>query len=57
MSRDLAYLVDILNMARDARDFTANMDREGFLLDKRSSYAVIRCLEVSDRRGRKALVG
>jgi len=33
-------------MARDARDFAGNMDKEAFLADRKSQYAVIRCLEV-----------
>lgn len=33
MSRDMSYLLDILLYARDARDFTAGMDKETFLFD------------------------
>lgn len=46
MSRDMSYLLDILLYARDARDFTAGMDKETFLFDNKSQYAVIRCFEV-----------
>lgn len=46
MSRDISYLLDILLYARDARDFTAGMDKETFLYDHKSQYAVIRCFEV-----------
>ena len=46
MSRDESYLLDILLMARDARDFVKNMDKDAFLADRKSLYAVVRCLEV-----------
>ena len=46
MSRDMAYLLDILFMAKDARDFTAGMDKNAFLSDHKCQFAVIRCLEV-----------
>ena len=46
MRRDLAYLLDILLMAKDARDFVKDIDRETFLSDRKCQYAVIRCLEV-----------
>ena len=46
MSRDMAYLLDILLMAKDARDFTAGLDRADFLSDRKCQYAVILCLEV-----------
>ena len=46
MSRDMAYLLDILLAAKDARDFTAGLDRADFLSDRKCQYAVIRCLEV-----------
>jgi uncharacterized protein with HEPN domain len=46
MSRDLAYLLDILLMAKDARDFTRGLDKKTFLSDRQCQYAVIRCLEV-----------
>jgi len=46
MSRDESYLLDILLMARDARDFARDMDRDAFLADRKTQYAVIRCLEV-----------
>jgi uncharacterized protein with HEPN domain len=46
MSRDDAYLLDILLMARDARDFSKNHTRESFSADRQCQYAVIRCLEV-----------
>ncbi|MEN6611789.1 MAG: DUF86 domain-containing protein [Methanoregulaceae archaeon] len=46
MSRDDAYLLDILLMANDARDFTRNHIRESFIDDRKCQYAVIRCLEV-----------
>ena len=46
MSRDNAYLLDILLMAKDAVDFTKGMAKEDFLLDRKSHFAVIRCFEV-----------
>jgi len=46
MSRDDAFLLDLLLMAKDARDFTKNQTRESFVLDRKCQYAVIRCLEV-----------
>ena len=46
MVRDDAYLLDILLMARDAREFTRNHTRESFAADRKCQYAVIRCLEV-----------
>jgi uncharacterized protein with HEPN domain len=46
MSRDDAYLLDILLMAKDARDFSKNHTRESFSADRQCQYAVIRCLEV-----------
>jgi Uncharacterized conserved protein len=46
MSRDSAYLLDILLYAQDVQDFTKEMDKEIFLLDHKTQSAVIRCLEV-----------
>jgi uncharacterized protein with HEPN domain len=46
MERDDAYLLDILLMAKDARDFTRDHTRESFTADRQCQYAVIRCLEV-----------
>ncbi|AGB02820.1 HepT-like ribonuclease domain-containing protein [Methanoregula formicica] len=46
MSRDDAYLLDLLLMAKDAHEFTKNQTRESFLSDRKGQYAVIRCLEV-----------
>ena len=46
MSRDAAYLLDILLAAKDARDFTAGLDSTAFLDDRKCQYAVIRCLEL-----------
>lgn len=43
MARDDAYLLDILLMARDARDFTRQHTRESFAADRQCQYAVIRC--------------
>jgi uncharacterized protein with HEPN domain len=46
MSRDLAYLLDILIYAKDAREFTTGMDKATFFSDHQRQLAVIRCLEV-----------
>jgi uncharacterized protein with HEPN domain len=46
MSRDESYLLDILLMARDARDFVKDMAKGAFLADRKTQYAVVRCLEV-----------
>ncbi len=46
MQRDRAYLVDIQLMARDALQFTEDMDYETFRKDRKSQLAVVRCLEV-----------
>lgn len=46
MSRDAAYLLDILLHAKDARDFTAGIDKNTFLSDHKCQFAVIRCFEV-----------
>lgn len=46
MSRDSAYLLDILLMARDTQEFTEGLDKDDFLSDRKCQYAVIRCLEV-----------
>jgi uncharacterized protein with HEPN domain len=46
MARDDAYLLDILLMAEDARDFTRDHTWESFTADRQCQYAVIRCLEI-----------
>ena len=46
MSRDMAYLLDILLHAKDAGDFTAGIDRDTFFSDHKCQFAVIRCFEV-----------
>ena len=46
MSRDTAYLLDILLMAKDAQEFVEGLDKDAFLSDRKCQYAVIRCLEV-----------
>jgi len=42
----MAYLLDILLAAKDARDFTAGLDKAAFLSDRKCQYAVTYCLEV-----------
>jgi len=46
MARDDAYILDLLLMAKDAREFTKNHTRKSFSADRQCQYAVIRCLEV-----------
>jgi len=46
ISRDMAYLLDILLAAEDARNFTAGLDKAAFLSDRKCQYAVTYCLEV-----------
>jgi uncharacterized protein with HEPN domain/predicted nucleotidyltransferase len=46
ISHDMAYLLDILLAAKDARDFTAGLDKAAFLSDRKCQYAVTYCLEV-----------
>lgn len=46
MSRDMAYVLDILLRAKDIVSFTKEMDRDAFLSDRKCQYAVIRCFEV-----------
>ncbi|HEY9162026.1 MAG TPA: DUF86 domain-containing protein [Desulfomonilia bacterium] len=46
MQRELAHLLDILTMANDAISFTSGMNKEAFSKDRKTQYAVIRCLEV-----------
>ncbi|OGQ55370.1 MAG: hypothetical protein A3J24_06700 [Deltaproteobacteria bacterium RIFCSPLOWO2_02_FULL_53_8] len=46
MSRDASYLLDILLYAKDAAEFTTDMNKEAFLSDPKCQFAVIRCLEV-----------
>ncbi len=53
MQRDPALLLDILLMARDAIGFLDGMDRDGFLDDRRTQYAVVRCLEVIGEAGKQ----
>lgn len=40
------YLNDILESIADIRDFTAGTTKEDFLEDKKTTKAVVRCLEV-----------
>lgn len=46
MSRDDAYLLDILLLAKDAREFTRAHTEESFRSDRQCQFAVIRCIEV-----------
>ena len=49
ISRDMAHLLDILLAAKDARDFTAGLDKAAFFSDRKCQYAVTYCLEVIGR--------
>lgn len=46
MHRDMAYLLDILLHAKDAQEFTRDMDEDAFMADHKCQMAVVRCLEV-----------
>ena len=46
MQRDNAYILDILLMAKDAVQFTEELDYDAFIADRKSQLAVVRCLEV-----------
>ena len=46
ISRDMTYLLDILLAAKDARDFTAGLDKDAFLSYRKCQCAVTYCLEV-----------
>ncbi|RJP28305.1 MAG: DUF86 domain-containing protein [Actinobacteria bacterium] len=48
----LDYLQDILDAMAKARAFLGNMDRREFEQDERTSYAVIRALEVAGEAAR-----
>jgi len=53
MSRDKAYLADILFMAKDAISFIEGMSETEFAADLKTQYAVIRCLEVIGEAAKK----
>ena len=40
------YLVDVINQARKALEFTAGMQFSDFVADEKTTYAVIRALEI-----------
>ena len=42
----MAYLLDVLLMAKDIRDFTREINKNTFVSDRKTQYAVIRCFEV-----------
>jgi uncharacterized protein with HEPN domain len=47
MKRDVViYLWDIITSIAQARDFIATMSYEEFKADRKTSYAVVRCLEI-----------
>lgn len=46
MSRDDDYLLDMLDAAREARQFVSDLDEGGFLASRLHQNAVIRALEV-----------
>ena len=53
MSRDSAYLVDILEAARLAREYVAGKTSEEFLQDTQCQDAVIRRLEIIGEAARR----
>jgi uncharacterized protein with HEPN domain len=47
MKRDtLVYLRDIIDNIQRAEDFVAGLTYEGLINDSKTSYAVVRCLEI-----------
>ena len=46
MWRDQAYLLDMLTAARDARDFTAGLTRDGYEASRLAQYAVSHALQI-----------
>jgi uncharacterized protein with HEPN domain len=46
MSRDLSYLVHILQTARLLQEFVAGIDRETFERDVMRQFAVMRAIEI-----------
>ncbi|MHB8629165.1 MAG: HepT-like ribonuclease domain-containing protein [Aggregatilineales bacterium] len=46
MPRDLAYLLDVLQAARQALEFIRGLDHATFTTDIKTHYAVIRCIEI-----------
>lgn len=53
MSRDGAYLLDMLAAARLARSYVSGMTRDGFLADSLRQDAVVRRLEVIGEAARR----
>lgn len=49
----MAYLADMLIMAKDARKFIDNYSKKDFFNDLKTQYAVIRCLEVIGEAAKK----
>jgi len=47
MLRDITvYLTDILTNMTEARNFIGSMSYDEFMADRKTSYAVIQCLEI-----------
>jgi uncharacterized protein with HEPN domain len=46
MSRDLTYLLDILNEARLALEFASGLERHALEADLMRQYAIVRCLVI-----------
>lgn len=40
------YIKDMLKNMKDAQEFIGNMTYEEFVKDKKTSYAVVRCIEI-----------
>ena len=47
------YLADIAENIRLAREFLGTLDAEAFFADKRTYYAVVRCLEIISEASRR----
>lgn len=53
MSRDEAYLTDILLIAKDSAGFIEGMSETEFAVDRKTQYAVLRCPEVIGEAAKK----
>jgi len=51
--RSAAFWADILKNAKLAQEFVDRMDLEAFIADRRTFYAVTRCLEIISEASRR----
>jgi len=52
MKKDKAYLQHILDAISDIETFIESVSKEEFFKNKEKQYAVLRALEIIERRGR-----